>query len=100
MRREERQIEVRRKYNVPTPSWSTRFKIHEDFCRTTGKTISFMHGETTVMNFWRQNKERYTHLEEEAARQKAFFERRRAEQAARASRLGSLKRRLCVSFIV
>jgi hypothetical protein len=100
MIKEEKQKEVRKKYNVPTPSSSTRLRIADDYKRTTGKSISFMHGEMTVLNFWRQNKERYAWLEKEAAREKAYFESRRAEQAARASRLGSLKRRLCESFIL
>jgi hypothetical protein len=100
MIKEQKQMDVRKKYNVPTPSWSTRLRIADDFKRTTGKSISFMYGEMTVLTFWRQNKERYAWLEEEAVREKVYFERRRAEQAARASRLGSLKRRLCESFIL
>ena len=43
--KQDRQIEVRRRYNVPTPSSKTRQKVYEDFERDTGMSLSTYFGE-------------------------------------------------------
>lgn len=40
-----RQMEVRMRYNVPTPSSKTRQKVYEDFEQDTSRSLSTYFGE-------------------------------------------------------
>jgi hypothetical protein len=43
--KQDKQIEVRRRYNVPTQSSKTRRKVYEDFEWDTGRSLSTYFGE-------------------------------------------------------
>jgi hypothetical protein len=51
--RQEKQIEMRRKYGVEMPSWKTRNRILEDFTRVTDRQLNFYYNEDQLMSFWR-----------------------------------------------
>ena len=89
LQRQERQLEVRRRYSVRMPSASTWNKLLEDFPRVTGRKLNWRFPDEELMSFWRQNKEAYDFREAEESRELAFFHRRAMEGP------NHLRRQLC-----
>jgi hypothetical protein len=49
--RQEKPIEVRRKYRVEMPSWKTSNRILEDFPRVTDRRLNFYYNKDQLMSF-------------------------------------------------
>ena len=60
-------------YKVPLPSMKTRERIDADFAQEHGRPLSWFFGESDLLKFRRETKERYDWLKKEGVREKAFF---------------------------
>jgi len=70
---EEKKKDTRKRYKVPLPSMKTRERIDADFAQEHGRPLSWFFGESDLLKFRRETKERYDWLEKEGVREKAFF---------------------------